>query len=246
MPGHRGMVTLKQIRQTLAWLMLGLAVGAVLALAGCGGGGSTTNSLTGGELRKLTTDVDGNGLAVGKAEFEVVKGLVDSLATEIETLSGELKQKVIAANDKIAAQLQVWITREKATQEKIEEIRRDLEKQNIKLDIAFIRKVTKDAAELQSRLTELKKSLPKLQDAFKERRRLVQERAAVRAKLFNARQAFATTMNGNLAAAVVDYRVKFQFYEGLLAPEMEELIKTYPKSEAAAAARERLAATPKS
>lgn len=187
---------------------------------------SITNSLTGGELRKLTADVDGNGLAVGKAEFEVVKGLVDSLATEIETLSGQLKQKVTSANDKITAQLQIWIAREKETQEKIEEIRRELEKQNIKLDMAFIRKVTKDAADLQARLTELKKSQPKQQDAFKERKRLIQERAALRAKIFNARHAFATTMNGNLAAAVVDYQVKIQFYEGLLSPEMEELIKS--------------------
>lgn len=187
---------------------------------------SITNSLAGGELRRLTADMDGDALAVGKAEFDVVKALVDGLATEIDTLSGQLKQKVVAANDKIAAQLQVWVTREKATQERIEEIRRDLEKQNIKLDIAFIRKVTKDAADLQARLNELKKSQPKQQDAFKERRRLIQERAALRARIFNARQAFATTMNGNLAAAVVDYRVKFQFYEGFLSPEMEELIKT--------------------
>lgn len=187
---------------------------------------SITNSLAGGELRRLTADIDGDALAVGKAEFDVVKALVDGLATEIDTLSGQLKQKVVAANDKIAAQLQVWVTREKATQEKIEEIRRDLEKQNIKLDIAFIRKVTKDAADLQARLSEMKKSQPKQLEAFKERRRLIQERAALRAKIFNARQAFATTMNGNLATAVVDYRVKFQFYESLLSPEMEELIKT--------------------
>lgn len=187
---------------------------------------SITNSLAGGGLRRLTADIDGDALAVGRAEFDVVKALVDDLATEIDTLSGELKQKVVAANDKIAAQLQVWVTREKATQERIEEIRRDLEKQSIKLDIAFIRKVTKDAADLQARLIELKKSQAKQQEAFKERRRMIQERAALRAKIFNARQAFATTMSGNLAAAVVDYRVKFQFYEGLLSPEMEELIKT--------------------
>ncbi|MHB1532911.1 TrlF family AAA-like ATPase [Acidithiobacillus sp.] len=186
---------------------------------------SITNSLTGGELRKLTADIDGNGLAIGKAEFEVVKALVDGLATEIETLSGQFKQKVVDANDKISAQLQVWITREKETQDKIEEIRRDLEKQNVKLDMAFIRKVTKDAADLQARLTELKKSQPKQREAFKGRVRLIQERAILRAKMFNARQAFATTMNGNLAAAVVDYRVKIQFYEGLLSSEMEELIK---------------------
>nr|WP_275301110.1 AAA family ATPase [Achromobacter xylosoxidans] len=187
---------------------------------------SITNSLAGGELSRLTADIDGDALAVGKAEFDVVKALVDGLATEIDTLSGELKQKVVVANDKIAAQLQVWIMREKATQERIEEIRRDLEKQSVKLDIAFIRKVTKDAADLQARLIELRKSQAKQQEAFKERRRLIQERAALRAKIFNARQAFATTMSGNLAAAVVDYRVKFQFFEGLLSPEMEEFIKT--------------------
>lgn len=187
---------------------------------------SITNSLAGGELRKLTADIDGDALAVGKAEYEIVKALVDGLASEIDALSGQLKQKVVTANDKIAAQLQVWIAREKETQDKIEEIRRDLEKQNIKLDIAFIRKVTKDAADLQARLTELKKSQPKQQEAFKERKRLIQERATLRGKIFNARHAFATTMNGNLAAAVVDYRVKIQFYEGLLSSDMEELIKT--------------------
>lgn len=185
-----------------------------------------TNSLAGVELRKLTADVDGNALAVGKAEFEAVKKLLDELAADIEALAGQFKQKVVDANQEIAAQLQVWVAREKETQNQIEEIRRDLEKQNVKLDMAFIRKVTKDAAELQARLTELKKSQPKQQETFKERRRLIQARAEVRVKIFNARHAFATTMNANLAAAVVDYRVKIQFYEGLLSSEMEELIKT--------------------
>ena len=41
------MMVMDQLRRTLAWLMLGLAIGAVLALAGCGGGGTTTNSATG-------------------------------------------------------------------------------------------------------------------------------------------------------------------------------------------------------
>ncbi|MBV6272165.1 AAA family ATPase [Alcaligenaceae bacterium CGII-47] len=187
---------------------------------------SLTNSLTGGELRKLTADVDGDDLAVGKAEFEVVKALVDDLAAEIETISAQLKEKVVGTSSMIAAQLQTWIAREKETRETIEEIRRDLEKQNIKLNMAFIRKVTKDAADLQARLIELKKSQPKQKDAFKERRRLLQERVSLREKIFNARQAFTTTMNSHLAAAVVDYKVKIQFHEGLFSPDMEALIKT--------------------
>lgn len=187
---------------------------------------SIAGSLNGSELRKLTADVDGDDFAVGKAEFDVVKALVDGLATEIDTISDQLKQKVVAENGKISTQLDLWIAREKETQEKIEELRRELEKQNIKLDMAFIRKVTKDAADLQARLIELKKSVPRQQEAFKERRRLLQERRELRVKIYNARQGFATTMNSNLAAAVVDYRVKVQFHEGLLSPEVEELITT--------------------
>lgn len=187
---------------------------------------SITANLNSSDLRKLTADVDGDTLAAGKAEFEVVRALVDALAKDVEALSGQMKQKITEANAKITMQLQSWVAREKETQQKIEDIRRDLEKQNIKLDMAFIRKVTKDAADCQARLTDLKKSVPKQQEAFKERRRLLQERTALRAKTFNARQAFATTMNSNLAAAVVDYRVKIQFYEGLHSPDMEELIKS--------------------
>jgi DNA repair exonuclease SbcCD ATPase subunit len=187
---------------------------------------SITEGLDGSDLRKITADIDGSTFAAGKAEFEVVRTLVESLAKDVDALSGQLKQKITEANVKITAQLQSWIAREKETQQQIEDIRRDLEKQNIRLDMAFIRKVTKDAADCQARLTDLKKSVPKQQDAFKERRRLLQQRTDLRTKIFNARHAFATSMNSNLATAVVDYRVKIQFYEGILSSDMEELIKT--------------------
>lgn len=187
---------------------------------------SITENLSSADLRNLTADEDGSTLAVGKAEFEVVKALVNELAKDVETVSGQLKTKITEANTKIASQLQSWNTREKETQDKIEEIRRDLEKQNIKLDMAFIRKVTKDAADSAARLVELKKSIPKQQEAFKERRKLLQARSDIKTKVFNTRQGFAVLMNRNLAATVVDYRVAIRFHEGLLSSELEELIKT--------------------
>lgn len=187
---------------------------------------SITENLNSTELLNLTADEDGSTLAVGKAEFEVVKTLVSQLATDVETVSGQLKIRITDANTKIGAQLQSWNVREKETQEKIEEIRRELEKQSIKLDMAFIRKVTKDAADFTARLVELKKSIPKQKEAFAERRRLLQARVDVNTRIFNARQAFSVSMNRNLAAAVVDYRVAIRFHEALLSSELEELIKT--------------------
>ena len=187
---------------------------------------SINDSLTSEELKSLMLEHDGAALAVGMAEFETVKILVSSLATDVEMLSTQLKTKVTEANTKITAQLQSWAVKEKDTQAKIEDIRRELEKQGIKLDIAFIRKVAKDAADLAVKLIGLKRSIPKQQEAFKARREMISDRQELKSRLFITRQAFAKTMNDNLSKTVVDYRVTIRFHEGLLSNDLENLIKT--------------------
>ena len=187
---------------------------------------SINECLTSEELRNLMLEQDGATLAVGKTEFETVKALVNNLATDVETLSTQLKTKVTEATTKITAQLQSWAVKERETQTKIEDLRRELEKQNIKLDIAFIRKVTKDATDSAAKLVELKKSVHKQQEAIKVRRDILKARLELKSKLFTTRQAFATAMNNNLATTVVDYRVTIRFHEGLLSNDLENLIKT--------------------
>lgn len=186
---------------------------------------SINSSLGSEDLKNLATSMDGKTLAVGKPEFDAVIALVQSLATEVETLSTQLKNKINASTAEISAQLKVWIAKEQETQAKIEDIRRELEKQKIKLDIAFIRKVTKDASDHATKLLELKKSVPKQVEAFKQRRELLQERRELKSRIFTTRQAFATVITKNLAATVVDYRVTVRFHEGVFSPELEELVK---------------------
>ncbi len=187
---------------------------------------SINGSLSSEDLKNLTTAMDGKTLAVGKAEFDAVIALVQSLATEVETLSSQLKGKINTSTAEINAQLKIWVTKEQETQTKIEDLRRELEKQKIKLDIAFIRKVTKDASDHATKLVELKKSVPKQQDAFRQRRELLQERQELKSRIFTTRQAFATVITKNLAATVVDYRVTVRFHEGVFSPELEEQVKT--------------------
>ena len=186
---------------------------------------SINECLTSQELKELTADLDGSALAVGQAEFETVKTLVKDLAAHVEALSTQLKDKITEATAKIIAQLRAWVVKEKDTQAKIEELRKELEKQNIKLDIAFIRKVTKDATEFGTKLVELKKSIQKQQDAYKARRELIGARRELRSRIFTTRQSFAIVMNLNLAATVVDYKVNVRFHEGTLSPAFEEHIK---------------------
>ena len=187
---------------------------------------SVNGSLASEDLKSLTAGMDGSTLAVGKAEFDSVNTLILGLASDIETLAAQLKSKVGEAVDRINEQLKVWVAKEQETQTRIEELRRDLEKQKIKLDIAFIRKVTKDASDFATKLLELKKSIPKQDDAFKARRELMQARRELRSRIFTTREAFARVVTANLAATVVDYGVTVRFHEGLFSKELEENVKT--------------------
>ena len=186
---------------------------------------SINGRLVSAELKTMTAGMDGSTLAVGKAEFEAVDALIQGLSTDIETLSGQLQEKVKTAADQIKTQLAIWVTKELETQEKIENLRRELEKQKIKLDIAFIRKVTKDSTDLATKLAELKKSIPLQKEAFRVRRELLQARRELRSRIFTTRQSFATLITANLATTVVDYRVTVRFHEGTFSKELEEHIK---------------------
>jgi len=187
---------------------------------------SSDDNTVSADLKSLTAGLDGSTLAVGKLEFDAVNTLISGLATDVDTLAGQLRAKVKEAVDKINLQLKQWVAKEQETQSKIEDIRRELEKQKIKLDMAFIRKVTKDATDYATKLVELRKSGPKQQEAFRVRRELLTERRELRSKVFTTRQAFATAINGYLASAVVDYRVTVKFHEGVFSPTLEEHIKT--------------------
>jgi ABC-type uncharacterized transport system ATPase subunit len=186
---------------------------------------SSDDSTVSTDLKALTAGMDGSTLAVGKTEFDAVNVLITGLAGDVDALAGQLRGKVKDAVDKINVQLKQWVAKEQETLTKIEDIRRELEKQKIKLDIAFIRKVTKDATDHATKLLELRKSGPKQQEAYRLRREMLQGRRELRSKVFTTRQAFATGINGNLAATVVDYRVTVKFHEGRFSPALEEHIK---------------------
>jgi len=187
---------------------------------------TSDDSTVSADLKSLTAGLDGSTLAVGKAEFDAVNALITGLAADVDALAGQLRGKVNAAVDQINLQLKQWVAKEAETRTKIEDLRRELEKQKIKLDMAFIRKVTKDATDYATKLVELRKSGPKQQEAFRVRRELLRERRELRGRIFTTRQAFATAINGYLASAVVDFRVTVKFHEGRFSPALEEHIKT--------------------
>lgn len=187
---------------------------------------SLRDGLSSEELRNLISGIDGEELAVGKDEFEAIRTVVETLTGSFESQADALIKMVEAGMEEIRTGLKAWAAKEQLTRTKIEELRRELEKQKIKLDMAYIRKITKDAADFAKRLEDLRKSVPKHKAASDARKALVTERRKLRRSIANARQAFAILMTRNLAATVVDYQVTIRFREGALSPELEELIKT--------------------
>ncbi|MDR3412379.1 MAG: AAA family ATPase [Formivibrio sp.] len=178
------------------------------------------------ELKQTMESIDGTALAVGKAQFEAVKNITDGLIVTLGQISTGAQNKVTEAANAISAQLALWVSEEKKTKEKIEELRRELEKQKIKLDMAFIRKVTADASNHAAKLIELNKSIPKQKAAFGVRSALLKERRELKARMFTMRSGFATLMNRNLATSVSDYSVNLKFTEGTMSAHFEELIKS--------------------
>ncbi len=186
---------------------------------------SLKQGLSSEDLRNLISGIDGEELAVGRDEFEAIRTVVETLTGNFESQAEALVKMVEAGLEEIRAGLMAWAAKEQVTRAKIEELRRELEKQKIKLDMAYIRKITKDAADFAKKLEDLRRSVPKHKAASGARKVLVAERRKLRRNITNARQSFAILMTKNLAATVVDYRVTIRFREGALSPELEELIK---------------------
>ncbi|MBL8891585.1 MAG: AAA family ATPase [Planctomycetaceae bacterium] len=177
-------------------------------------------------INELLTSIDDTKVVAGKDEFVAVQKIIREFSGEIELTAKDIKTKTDAFITDIKDQLQKWMLKEKEIQDKIENIRRDLEKNNIRLDIAFIRKVTKDSSELGQKLTELKKNIPLRREACRARLALTQERQTVCGRIHALHVAFARQMTENLSETVVDYSVNIRFHEGTLCPKLEEIIQT--------------------
>ena len=175
-------------------------------------------------LSNLVDQMDGSQLVVGGASFESVKGLVDGFEQDIESLSEELKQKSKAAIAAVEEELKKWRLEEANAQNEIDTIRKELESNGVKLDMAFIKKVTEDVNRYETKLRNLNLKKDELQKVEKERTSLLRQRKTARTAIYNERLRFSTR-NNNLNSTVLDFNVKMSFEEGRLSQEAEAIVK---------------------
>lgn len=169
--------------------------------------------------------LDESCLVVGKDEFTKLKSIIEGLDDSIIKLAEESKKVVNKSIEEIKQQLAAWKIKENEALEKIDKLRKDLEEQGIKLDIAFIRKVTKDVAEYDTKLRKLLEKENQLKEVRQERNEVRKKRSELKSQIFKERYKLAEYLNRKLKESAIDFFVKIEYRSGLMSPDASRIIK---------------------
>ena len=165
-------------------------------------------------------------IIVGKEEYKAITLLMEGYIKSISKQSSQVVNDSSSFKIKLKEEIEKWKIKEIDIIKKIEKKRIELEAKGVKLDISFIRKVTKDVSDYDAKLKELKLKEIKYKDLAKQRNQLLADRKSNLDDLYNERYKFIYTVNLNLKGSVVDYEVVLQVKKQNLSPQLVEIIKT--------------------
>jgi energy-coupling factor transporter ATP-binding protein EcfA2 len=186
---------------------------------------SARTSLSDTSMLDSIVSRDGSDLPVGRAQFDEVCERVKAFAEKLGTHSTDIQAECDLIVSEINQKLGEWRTAEAKVQQEIDGIRKELEGKGVRLDVGFIKKTTKDAAEYAAKLSDLRRKKVKLEGLITERSEVLLKREATKKKAYNERAKLAVTLEQNLKSTVVDYSIAVQFREGRYSPELEDIIK---------------------
>lgn len=164
-------------------------------------------------------------IIVGKEEFKSVNELIINYTNSVGEQSEKVVTKSTQLKKSIGDIIDKWKSKEVEILQRIEKKRVELEGQGIKLDMSFIRKITKDVSDFEAKLKDLNTKNGKYQEFTKERIKLLKERKDNLDLLYNERYRFIHTINNNLKGSVIDYEVEIKLEKQNLSPQLSELIK---------------------
>ncbi|UXE67143.1 MAG: PHP domain-containing protein [Chryseotalea sp. WA131a] len=184
-----------------------------------------TKSLADKTVFDLVISFKEDKIIIGKEEFKDVKSIVEKFSKDIDNHSATITTDSTAVVNLINEKLNTWKEKESTSQNKIEEIRKEIEAKGGKLDLAFIRKVTKDASDYAMKLSELNLKKAELLKLTEERKGLLEKRKEIKQNVFRKRYEFVYRVNENLKATVVDFNIDIKIYQGLYSPSLSTIIK---------------------
>jgi energy-coupling factor transporter ATP-binding protein EcfA2 len=164
-------------------------------------------------------------LKVGSSEFSNIVGLTNDFQEVAKKSEAEVASSAATFSGKVREQLATWKAREQQFLNSIDQKRKELQAQGIRLDLAYIKKLAADETQYKANLKSLADWETQLKDLQKARIELLSRRDKVRSLIFTARNAYSTRANKVLQNALTDLSVNVKFFEGALSPEAEDIIQ---------------------
>lgn len=164
-------------------------------------------------------------LKVGSAEYKRIVELAGNFETSTKSVEHDITTKAETFSAEVKKQLDTWKSSEYKIVSDIETKRKALQDQGIKLDMAYIKKLTTDESSHKQSLQNLQTWDTRLKELTKARIELLTRRSAVLSKITAIRVAYATKANKALGGALSDLTVVVRFSPDALSEEAEQIIQ---------------------
>ena len=175
-------------------------------------------------IATLKTAADPQTLVVGTVEFTAIIAHVAAFETDLTKAEAAVKASADKLTALIKSQLAAWRMKEQGIVRQIDEKKRTLEAQGMRVDMAHIQKLASDEAKLKQDVAILKTWEPHLAELWKQRREHLRERWAVRGRIAMKRAAFGHKASVTLRAALSGLNVALKFDPNAHSPEANAII----------------------
>jgi len=161
---------------------------------------------------------------LGASEIEAIRDAADKLQADIEKVEASAGKSFTTFSTSVSGQLTAWKANEARIQSEIDEKRQRLREQGVKLDVAFINKLTADEAKHKKTLEALNRWKNHRTKLFRARKDLLKERSKVRGSISAKRVAYATRATAALGGTLRDLTVSVKFDTDAHSPSARSLI----------------------
>jgi DNA repair ATPase RecN len=173
------------------------------------------------EIKDLASNEN---ISIGKPESEEILRSLESFNNDFEEAFNSIETSFEAFSLSVKGAISRWAAKEQPILNDIEEKRKALEGQGVKLDMAHIKQLTSGEANQKKELENLRTWEPHLKDLRKRYSETLSQRWTARSKISSLRQAYAHKASRALAEVLSDLQVKLQYFESAFSDEAVSII----------------------
>jgi ABC-type lipoprotein export system ATPase subunit/histidinol phosphatase-like PHP family hydrolase len=175
-------------------------------------------------LTLLMAAADESKLVLGVDEFAAIKASAIDFENNLSTTEADMRARSDALGAVVKAKVDEWARKETTLLATIDLQRTALEAQGIKVNTAYLAKLTQDEASHQSSVNNLKTWEPHLKRLLGEKADLSAKRWTARKAVHEKRRAFASNATKKLRKTLSDLNVSLKFEESGHSPAAHDLL----------------------